>query len=631
MDAYNYNSLINELCLLPSSEINSDSTIEEVELVREELLDELKEESKPEPKEEPKKVLESPVKSQLNMNNYTFFETPQLLVGKIQRAPLVMNGGSDKLNKILKLYNNPPHLSVIIKHYYNNYNKVINSKDIINILVSLIYNEFIDSEKELLSIITPEYIKTIPEMYKFNFKDKVMRDLKKACPGLASEKHICTTCAIQNKFDILDEQIANLQNSQNGGSNKKTSKKSNFDKKINKRIDTSVDKTVEEKIKNNIDILSTFLKSNKRVQKGGFVTPANILTDINTFNALPPAQKKEKVKIREMQEKSNMWVVELLEQKLATKIIKDGEYNIARYYLKNNNADPTINRIIDFLNDNATILTLKDDDRIKINMPNPLDKVLRYDNLKKTMYTDQLKEYFNKKYQELLNLRDLSSKKINESNNPLDKIKFILKDVQTGGLLLDKKCVESCKNEKELEMKLENALEEKCFTSKQLGLFLKKVGSYLRMQNKTIDNSDITLINADIQNIEAIEKNLIKNYKIFNNYKKISEVYPDMHKKEVTLRHMEDVYNTNQQLFDQYGNVNENLLNVIKKVEKYSDLKKYSEMVDMTKELNELSQSGGNFNSTKSYLNFNNEYDIEHFTSRSFRRILAEINEENNE
>jgi len=589
MDAYNYNLIINELCLLPSSDINSDSTIEDVDLVKEEL----------------KKVLE-PSKSSLNMNNYTLFEPPQLLTGRLQRTPLVMNGGAlPEFNKILELYNNPVHLKVIIKHYYDNYNQIINSKDIINILVSLIYNEFIDSEKELLSIITPEYINTIPEMYKFNFNDKVMRDLNKAC-------------SIQDKFDILDKNIANLQNFQKGG------------RVLNKRIDTSNDKTVEEKIKNNINILSTFLKSNKnkRVQKGGLVTPVNILAEITAFNALPPAQQSDKAKVREIQEKSNMWVVELLEQKLVTKIIKDSEYNIARYYLKNNNTDPTINQIINFVNDNATILTLKDDDRIKINIPNPLPKVFKYDkDIKRTMFTDQLKEYFDKKYQELLNLRDLSSNESKVPSQPLDKIKFILKSVQTGGLL-DKKCVESCKNEKELEMKLENALEEKCFTSKQLGLFLKKVGNYLRTINKTIDDSDITLINADIQNIEAIEKKLIKNYKIFNNYKKIQEVYPDMHKKEVTLRHMEDVYNTNQQLFDQYGNVNQELLDVIKKVEKYSELKDYAENVEMTKELNELSQSGGGFNPTKSYLKFNNQYDIEHFTSRTFQRVLEEMKNE---
>ena len=101
-----------------------------------------------------------------------------------------------------------------------------------------------------------------------------------------------------------------------------------------------------------------------------------------------------------------------------------------------------------------------------------------------------------------------------------------------------------------------------------------------------------------------------------------------MHKKEVTLRHMEDVYNTNQQLFDQYGNVNQELLDVIKKVEKYSELKDYAENVDMTKELNELSQSGGGFNPTKSYLKFNSQYDIEHFTSRTFQRVLEEMKKE---
>ena len=82
---------------------------------------------------------------------------------------------------------------------------------------------------------------------------------------------------------------------------------------------------------------------------------------------------------------------------------------------------------------------------------------------------------------------------------------------------------------------------------------------------------------------------------------------------------MKNVIDNNQQLFDSYGNINTELLDVIKKVERYSNIKEYFN------ELNELSQSGGNFSNQKSYLKFNTQYDIEHFTARNFQKILEEM------
>ena len=571
MDAYNYIKIIQELCLLPNKiiDFNADSIVIPKEVVKEEVKEEVKE-----TKEEVKeikggyKIKTLPV---LNSSNYTLIEPLKLLTRSMKGGNVNLN--FDQINTLV--YNNSKHLSLITKFYYDNYKQIMNSNQIIMVLVSFIYNEFTDDLKDVLSIITPEYIKSIPEMYVFNFTDKVMGDLLKECPN------------IKEKFNILDENIKVLETNENqkGGG------------KSNKRIDTSNDKTVEEKIKNNINILTTFLKS-KRTNKqlgGALANLGEISRDIAAFTPTT-----DKMKIREMQEKSNMWVVELLEEKMAEKIIKDDEHNIARYYLQSTN--PGLKIIIDFLNDNASILTLKDDDRIKVNLPNQLPKTLNYGSSQPTYVTDKLKEYFNKKYDELLKIRALGENKENKvPTEPLAKIQFILS--QKGGLITKKN----------------DEFEEKCFTSKQLGLFLRKVSLILRDSGKVIDDSDITSIQSDIEKLKQIEENLIKNYKIFENYIKIQDVYPDTGVKEITISHMKNVIDNNQQLFDSYGNINTELLDVIKKVERYSNIKEYFD------ELNELSQSGGNFSNQKSYLKFNTQYDIEHFTARNFQKILEEM------
>jgi hypothetical protein len=646
MEAYNYNLLINEISLLPNKNLDLDLINQESTVIKSDSKQELNPSAElvnlpvknidfnqelnrsaelvnlPLKNKEDEKIqkltLNLPKKNIIDFNsNYTIIEPLQTLHKSVKRNSLIMTGGNITLDfqqKLKIIYNNPEKLSVIIKFYYDNYNQLINSKQIINVLISLIYNEFTDSDitKQLESIITLEYIKTIPEMYKFNFHDKVMGDLLKVCPD------------IKEKFKILDENINLVQNTNNfqkGG------------KKSNKRIDTSNDKTVEEKIKNNINTLTTFLKS-KRInisQKGGAISINDMLRDINTFNRLTPDQKKDKKNIRDTEEKANIWVVELLEQKLASKIIKDDEHNIARYYLvKSVTAiDPNMNLIIDFINDHASILTLRNTDRIKVDIPNQIT-VSNYGSSVSTRITDKLKTYFAKKYDELVKIRNIGeSNERKELTEPLQKIQFLL--TQKGGLI-GKTCVEKCAEDKKLGKQIEETFEEKCFTSRQLRKFLNKVSSYIRSTGKVIDDSDITRITNDINNLKKIEDELVKNYTIFANYIKIQEVYPDTSAKEITINHMKNVIENNQQLFDKYGNINTELLDVINKVERYSNLKEYTEMVDMTKELNQLSQSGGkSFTTNKSYLKFNTQNDIEHFTSRSFQKMISELEKENDE
>jgi hypothetical protein len=73
-------------------------------------------------------------------------------------------------------------------------------------------------------------------------------------------------------------------------------------------------------------------------------------------------------------------------------------------------------------------------------------------------------------------------------------------------------------------------------------------------------------------------------------------------------------------LFDDYGNVNIRIIDLIKNLEKYKEVK---EAIN-SKEINSLSQLGGG----KSYMKFNNFNDVEHFTTRTFQKILEEIKED---
>ena len=69
-------------------------------------------------------------------------------------------------------------------------------------------------------------------------------------------------------------------------------------------------------------------------------------------------------------------------------------------------------------------------------------------------------------------LRDLSkSKKTEESTDPIQKLALVISEFksQTGG--------------QEKTKKLEDTFEEKWFTSKQLGIFLRKAGSFLKLQD----------------------------------------------------------------------------------------------------------------------------------------------------
>jgi hypothetical protein len=398
------------------------------------------------------------------------------------------------------------------------------------------------------------------------------------------------------------------------------------------------DKTIEEKINNNIENISTFLKSQKSVQKGGAVSPGQMLADIVAYQVLLNPTKEQ---TRHIKDNCNIWVVELLEQKLSSKEIRDNQYNIARFYLTIPAPGQVDRRVIDFINENASMLTLDDNDRIKDKMPNEI-KVEKLGNAKRGAYTDKLQEYFNKKYQNLLELqnKNFDKSKQTEPNTEIGKIKLILS--QTGGskLKMWEKCVLNYNINKEKginttyncgpkpkdneDLEAED-LEETCFTSKQYTIFLRKMLGYFKSINKSMNQADIGAIEIDIETLKRIEKDLLKNNTLFNNYRKIQEVYPDKLYTNITMQHLQNIEDTNSQIIDQYGKVNTNVINTIKALEKYTEAKEIEEEArkypNLEKELDRLTQSGGG---NKPYMKFNNFHDVEYFTSRRFASFIEE-------
>ena len=575
------------------------------------------------PKEQPKGGQTN--KNVLNPLNYTIVQQPKLLTRKLNIPTLhnfnfKMKGGTgikSRKQEIMKLLLNSEDnvLTDIALHYYynikeNNNPKILNGDDIINIMVSFIYNEFTESELEFEKIIDPEYIKSIPQMYVFNFTDKVKFDVQKDVPNYETKIN-----ALNDNVDLLKKIVYNSMSKQSGG-----------------------DKTIEEKINKNIENISTFLKSQKPVQKGGAVSPGQMLAEILAYQNPPNPKSKEQT--RHIKDNCNIWVVELLEQKLSSKEIRDNQYNIARFYLTIPAPGQVDRRVIDFINENASILTLDDNDRIKDTITNEI-RVEKLGNAKRGAY-DKLQEYFNKKYQNLLELQNnnFDKSKLPIPNTEIGKIKLMLS--QTGGskLKIWEKCVLNYNINKEKginttyncgpkpkdneDLEAED-LEETCFTSKQYTIFLRKMVGYFKSINKSMNQADIGAIEIDIETLKRIEKDLLKNNTLFNNYRKIQEVHPDKLYTNITMQHLQNIEDTNSQIIDQYGKVNTNVINTIKALEKYTEAKEIEKEArnypNLEKELDRIIQSGGG---NKPYMKFNNFHDVEYFTSRRFASFVEE-------
>ena len=146
---------------------------------------------------------------------------------------------------------------------------------------------------------------------------------------------------------------------------------------------------------------------------------------------------------------------------------------------------------------------------------------------------------------------------------------------------------------------------------------------YFKSINKSMNQADIGAIEIDIETLKRIEKDLLKNNTLFNNYRKIQEVYPDKLYNNITIQHLQSIEDTNSQIIDQYGKVNTNVINTIKALEQYTNAKEIEEDAkkypNLEKELDQLIQSGGG---NKPYMKFNNFHDVEYFTSRSFSDFI---------
>ena len=622
-----YSKLIKEIKNLPESKIDfsnifintvksetsqvfdTESTVSpnlDDEQEKEDLLEEpvLKEE--PVPKEQPVTKEEPvPKKSQiiLNPKNYTLIQPIQKLTN-YQRKRLIMKGGSSKSTKQKirnLLLNSDDNIlaNLMTYYYYNEDHKILNGTDIINIMISIMYTLLINPELQFSKILSSKYIESIPEMYKFNFNDKVMKDL-----GADISKIEILNENVNELKKILYNNMSDSQKLQNSTNIQQTGGKSQ------KHVNKFNDKTVEEKIQKNIANISTFLKTNSnkpQKQFGGSISPPEMLVSIINFENLPNPKPKEEVS--KLKNLANIWVVELMQQNFVTKEIRDDQYKIARFYINNVPNKPVDKKVIDFINDNASILTLKDDDRIKSSAPNPIT-IAKIGNAKRGNITDKLEEHFKKKYQELLDRQNANYEEIKDRQNKYPTLQLVIESLrQRGG-----------SNEE---------LEEKCFTSKQYTLFLKKMGNYIKSNGKRLDESSIAEIQKEIETLDKIEKRFVEINKLFNNYVKIYEALPVNSRNNVTLEHIESINTENKDLLDTYGKVNYRVINTIKAIEKYSELldarEEASKYPNLKTEMNRTEQSGGG--QMKSYMKFNTQ-DVEYFVSRSFAEFVEKNKDE---
>ena len=574
----------------------------------------LPKEEEPLPKEAPlpKEEIPLPKKEEsiniLNLKNYTIIEPIKKLTsyrrinikGNIKGN---MKGGSNKTTKEKirnLLLNSDDNIlaNIMTYYYYSEDHKILNGTDIINIMISIIYTLLINPELQFSEILSSKYIESIPEIYRFNFNDKVMKDLGEDI----------------SKIEILNENVNELKKIlyNNMSDSQKLQNPTNIQQtggKSSKNQNKFNDKTVEEKIQKNIANISAFLKTNSnkpQKQFGGSVSPAEMLVSIMNFNNLPDPKPKDK--ISEIKNLANNWVVELIQQNIATKEIRDDQYKIARFYIT---ADANVvdKKVLDFINDNASILTLKDDDRIKSSVPNQIT-VAKIGNAKRGNITDKLEEHFKKKYQELLDRQNANYEEIKDRQKKYPTLQVVIDSLrQRGG-----------SNEE---------LEEKCFTSKQYTLFLKKMANYIKLNGKRLDESSIEEIQKEIETLDKIEKRFVEINKLFNNYVKIYEALPTNSRNNVTLEHIESINTENKDLLDTYGKVNYRVINTIKTIEKYSELldarEEASKYPNLKKEMDRMEQSGGG--QMKSYMKFNTQ-DVEYFVSRSFAEFVEKNKDE---
>ena len=531
---------------------------------------------------------------------------------------LGINISIDKINNVL--YKNCTSIHQITKYFYENEsNKILNGHELILILVSFKYCEFIEKKVENIhEIISSKFINAIPDKFKFNFYDMVSKDINndaliKSINKQANIiKNLIYSLQIQKQSNI-DENLDNYNisnliiyvSTQDGGASKKNTKYQTVDEKINDKV-----RRLSEYLKN---------KTKKYTQRGGGFNnnQQNKIDEIKSVTdpliqsifsgTLKPSDAKDTEKI--LINYSNIWSIELVDLNLATKDIQDNKFGIAEFKLNIHPdiTDPTdkkeLTAILDIVNDHANVLNFgKREHKPFMNQLT----VSSIGNAKPSYITDKLQKHFNAKYEKLQKLKLDNTKNTKLVTNIIDELKNIL-HIQTGGV----------NNSDELLDDL--------FTSKQYRKFIQKMSQNFSTYNKKIDQKQLEEFNEDIKNLEELEKKLINYNKIFKFYKIINDEYPTNIKKDMTINHIKQVIEDNKHLIDQYGNYNKNVIELVKSIEKYmllkdniNEVKNYPDMNQVVNEL--LQQKGGNYSLEKKYGVFN---DHEYFTSDTFKKILA--------
>jgi hypothetical protein len=568
------------------------------------------------------------------------------------------------IDKITKLLNITTQLD-IMTYYYNNQTEIINNESIPKVLnmdelilidAALKYYDFIEKKYEsIFNVINPESINSIPQEYRYNFYDIIMRD-----------KHIS-----QDDIDQFNKKVNNIKNFMY---NLKMRKQENLTLEPLDKYTINVSKSsqmggknqqkatiVEEEINDKIRRLSDYLKKQKKhQQKGGDSSPEidaikneiDIKKDKLNEPNLSSDIKKERTK--QLIQYANQLVNTLITLKMVTKQIVDNDFGIAIFNLEIAEGKTNITNlkeIVDFVNEYASVLNFKNRNR-DTNTFAETFTVNKLGSVRPTYLANKLQKYFENKYIKLQNKKIEPSKLIIVSTDDpqypqyyshpqidftahpskqeaLDLIKLfkILLNVQSGGeqpqyVLLNKPNPDS------------SQLIESCFTSRQYNKFLRMMTDYLKAHNQDIEKPEFDKMKKDMETLQNIEKKLVDLYTIFNNYKKINDVYPQQIQKPVTVNHIKAVITDNNILIDQYGQINNNIIDLVKTIEKYllltENIADVNQNPNLKMELDNLlstkTQSGG-ANLQQQVKKFSPFQEQEYFTTDTFKKIIQKMEE----
>ena len=548
--------------------------------------------SKPEPSQLSKPQLSF---RRLNVPIGTVILPPKLLTSRFRGGDIVL--ANIDIDKVINLLNMKNKLAELYKYIYNTYKKLLTMEDILDVLVILKYSEFTD--------IPIQDITSIPPEFKYNFTDLAKRDINN--PELIRI----------NKLNI--DNIINLSSLKQSGGKQE-------------------DKTVEENINNNIRRLSDYLKKHKK-QKGGDPLQDLIGSVAAEIAVPPPAPADQKKKEKELEQKCNRWAQELIGLNAVSKVIRDNEYGIARFYLESDN--PNLIVPLDFINKHASILSFNS--KAPIKFANPIAPVQTLNNARPEYLSNKLKKYFENRYKNLKLIKDAIYVSIDgkeelpvtyELNTPkvkkptkevIDMFRQLL-NIQYGGDKIEIRNIDTNKI----------TCIEDCYISSQYKKFERMVVDYFKLHNIEVAKSQIEELNKNINKIQELEEELSNMKEIFNNYKKMQDAFPQKIEGPITFDHIKKLLKDNKFLIDDYGKVNDEAINVVKSIEKYLIVKDELNGLDMTpprKEVLEdilrynsitrpLVQAGGNSNITNTFSVFQEQ---EYFTTDTFKRVLKEI------